>query len=363
MLLAPPAAEARRSVPQGFMAAYWGGVAARAPQDAQTTEWGVMARSGVESVRALFNWAEAQPSPVDPYGFQETDPSVERAARRGMSLLPVVHQAPVWARSYPDRYRSPPRFVEDYTAYLRALIDRYGPGGTFWAEHPELPPRPVREWQIWNEPEIQFGWDTPRDAPDAWPQGYVRLLKAAYETVKQADPGARVVAAGVVNDSWNALEELYDAGGGGSFDVAAFHLYSALGSNTLRAAKLVRRVMRRHGDARKPLYATEIGCPASLGRVKRSYGFSTNDRGMARCVGDIYGTLARRRRWAGVGLRRVYWYQWASNYSGKSIFDYSGLRVWSRSKKRFRSRPALGAFQRSARRFEGCAKASSGRCR
>ena len=27
----------------------------------------------------------------------------------------------------------------------------YGPDGEFWGAHPQLTPRPIREWQVWNE--------------------------------------------------------------------------------------------------------------------------------------------------------------------------------------------------------------------
>jgi hypothetical protein len=34
--------------------------------------------------------------------------------------------------------------AEDYTAYLEALVRRYGPRGSFWDERPDVPRRPLR---------------------------------------------------------------------------------------------------------------------------------------------------------------------------------------------------------------------------
>jgi polysaccharide biosynthesis protein PslG len=364
VLAVPGAAQAgKRRVPSGFFGASWDGAARSAPPRARAGEWGAMSRSGVESVRASFNWATAVPHRRDPVGFRATDEIVAQAARHRLRVLPVVELTPVWARRYPDRRASPPAISEDFVEYLVALVFRYGPAGTFWSEHPELRERPIREWQIWNEPELPRAWDVPPGAPDAWPTGYVRLLEVARAAIKSADERARVVMAGLANDSWNKLAQLYAAGGGGLFDVAAFHLYSRSGSNTYRAARLVRRVMRRNGDRRKPLYATEIGCPASRGRLRTDRNFATSDRGMARCVHDAYSSLARKRRWRRLDVRAVYWYTWASRYRGRSLFDYSGLRRLLPGRPRFRSKPALRSYTRLARRYQGCAKTSTARCR
>ena len=36
-------------------------------------------------------------------------------------------------------------------AIFRALVGRYGPAGSLWAERPELPRIPIRAWQVFNE--------------------------------------------------------------------------------------------------------------------------------------------------------------------------------------------------------------------
>ena len=97
------------------------------------------------------------------FDFERTDGVVRRAALRNVDLLPIVFYAPRWARAYRNRFTSPPKRRADYVTYLAALVDRYGPDGTFWAEHPELPNHPVREWQgpstryasRWISPELR----------------------------------------------------------------------------------------------------------------------------------------------------------------------------------------------------------------
>src|SRR5207302_6380065 len=115
---------------------------------------------------------------------------------------------------------SPPSEPAAYAAYAAALVRRYGPGGDFWASHPQLPPLPIRYWQVWNEPNISFYWPQPFD------DGYTALLKASHDAIKAVDPSAQIVAAGLPNDSWNALVHLYAAGARPYLDVAAIHPYT-----------------------------------------------------------------------------------------------------------------------------------------
>lgn len=365
-LAAAPVADAgRRSVPVGFYGAVWDREVASAPAAVQDAQWGRMAASGVESVRLVFSWAEAQPDPAAPPGFASTDPVVARATAHGIRLLPVVIYAPEWARELPERFNSPPARPDGYAAYLRALVGRYGPRGSFWAEHPELERRPVREWQVWNEPQLRFQWNGPDEDGDGraddFERRYGELLRASYRALKQADGGAKVVLAAATNVSWEVLEDLYAKGGiGGSFDVAAVHPFTGSAARALRVVRLFRRVLRRHGDARTPLWVTELGFPAAKGRARSRSPLQVTDRGMAARLTRAYALLARRRRGRDVRVSRAYWYTWASSYAGDAIFDYAGLLRFDGSG--FRARPALAAYRASARRHEGCAKTETGEC-
>ena len=132
-----------------------------------------------------------------------------------------------------------------YAAYLSALVKRYGPTGTYWADNPTLPKRPIREWQIWNEPNFTYYWPTRPFAPS-----YMALVKAAHTAIKQADPGAKVVLAGMPNDAWNYLQKIYNVPHAGRyFDVVAAHPYTVIPSNVILFLQKMRAVMKRNGDA------------------------------------------------------------------------------------------------------------------
>jgi len=351
-------ASAKRAVPGNFMGVYWGNQAAEAPPPIQDAQWQAMAANGVESVRTVFNWSETQPRRDAAPDWSALDTLVARAASNGLDLLPVVFAAPRWAR-IAKRPAAPPRNPADLARFMRLLVQRYGPEGQFWRDHPQLPRRPIRAWQIWNEPHAWWGWDVSRSRKERkyrFPAHYVRVLRAAYKAVKQADKGAKVVLAGLTTDSWRYLEQIYRAGGRGSFDVVASQTFTGKTSNLYKTLRYLRGVMRKYRDQRKGLWITETSWPAALGRAKFPRGqrpFATTDAGMARKVKDLFTMARKAARDKNVRLGRVYWYEWASPYASKNwIFDYGGLlRIgpgWS-----FQPMPALAAYRAAARSLTG----------
>jgi hypothetical protein len=270
------------------------------------------------------------------------------AAKRGLGVLPVIQGTPGWAARTPGDPGSPPRDPADFARVLTALVTRYGPNGSFWVEHPEVVKQPIRAWQIWNEPNLTRYWNV---AP--WAPPYVKLLKAADAALHQADPGATTVLAGLPNESWNALSAIYAAGGRGAFDVVTLHPYTGKPVNVIRIVKIVRRVRKKHKDAKLPLWVTELSWPAGLGHTKQEGDFSTTDDGQAQRLKQGLDLLAKDRRT--LGIDRVYWYTWLSQEGiTASAFDYSGLRRLHAGV--LRSAPALAVFERAARKLEGCTK-------
>ena len=340
-LAAPAGADA--AAPAGFYGTNWDRNITEAPDFVQDDAFRRMRNNGVETVRASFRWDLAQPAEGAEFDHSVTDALVARASRRGLRLLPIVIVAPGWAR-VSDATFAPPRRPREYAAYLTALVDRYGPKGMFWNERPELPRLPIRAWQIWNEPHLPFQWTVGPEVD--WASGYARLLRAAHRAVKDADPGALVVLAGLTNYSPRYLRDLYQAGVGGDFDVAAIHPFTRKPRNVLELARRFRGVMRGHGDGQSRLWATELGLPAAKGRTNSKSPLQTTDRGMARFLTRTFGLLRRTARDRDAGVTRAYWYTWASSYSGE-IFDYSGLFRYRRGGQPA-ARPALRAYRRVA---------------
>jgi hypothetical protein len=275
-------------------------------------------------------------------------------------VLPVVIYSPKWARAYRSRFTSPPKSRSDYITYLAALVERYGPDGTYWVDHPELPKHPLREWQIWNEPHLPAYWAAPERGPYGYARSYPLLLRASYNIVKSLDPGAKIVMAGITQRAWEEIEVLYQRGIRPYFDVAALQIFPQTVRRAVKATALYRAALNRRGDRRKPIYVTEVTWPASKGKTEPiELQAQDTPRGMATKLGQMYAKMAGRRR--ALGLGKVFWYTWSSPYGrGGSNFHYTGLLRYDGNV--FTAQPALGAYQRAARRFEGCTKTATGLC-
>jgi hypothetical protein len=337
-------ASASAAVPRSFF-----GVMADGPllggRVSLAREQRIMRASGVGSVRVAVQWALMQPRAGGRPRFRALDRFVSGAARAGLDVLPVVLQTPAWAAQDPRDGASPPRDPRTYGRFLQALVARYGPRGSLWRGRGAPPRHPIRRWQVWNEPDLTKYWS----APGPWQRGYVRLLRTARASLKRADPGAKVVLAGLTNRSWIDLRKVYSAGGRGLFDIAAAHPFSRRVSNVVKIVGLVRQEMARAGDARTPLLVTELSWTSGLGRATQTYGWETSEAGQASRLRSALTRLAADR--ARFRLLGVYWYTWLSPRIGRSdSFAYSGLRRLNGAGRPV-SKPALAAFRSVARRL------------
>ena len=341
LLIAPASAGA--AVPASFFGVMSDG-AVFAPTVDLGSELALMRNSGVGSTRVAVQWRALQPQP-GVLDFAAFDAFVLATARAGVRILPVVLGTPAWAARDPSNAASPPKDPRQYGDVLTALVQRYGPAGTLWTQHPEVTRVPIRQWQIWNEPDLGKYW-----AAKDWAPGYVALLRAARSAIKAADPSAKVVLAGLTNRSWVDLRRVYAAGGGRLFDLAAVHPFSRRVPNVLKIVTLVRREMRRHGDARKPLVLSELSWSSGRGHSTFNYGWETTEKGQALHLASALARLAARRQ--ADHIAGVYWYTWLSPaIGGKDSFDYSGLRRLDASGHPV-SKPALAAYRIVARRSE-----------
>lgn len=362
LCLAPTALAAKRTVPQNFYGAIFDGFAATASVFAQESHFALMARSGVESARVTFPWTALEPR-RNAFNFDRTDRTVEAAARHRVDVLPVILYTPYWARVNKRNGYSPPKSNAYFDTLMKKLIQRYGPTGAFWKAHPELPKRPIRNWQIWNEPnnDIERYWDAPHGSKYAWPGGYASLLRSAHKTIKKYDPQARTVLAGITGTAWLELRRLYKFKVRGSFDVAALQVYPETVSREVESIKRMRESLVRAKDSRVRIWVTEVAFPATKGKVPPIFQQrQQTDAGMAARLNELYSRLGRGRR--SLNLDRVYWFTWASRYGkNRSAFDFSGLLA-STDGETAQVRPALDSYRRSAQRAQGCVKTVFGLC-
>jgi hypothetical protein len=331
------------------------------------TQMDTMVSSGVQSLRTTFDWASAQPyrgwSDIPaadkteftnvagvPTNFTELDEIVELAAQRRLTVMPTVLDAPRWdgvrdRRSLIDR----PTSAAPYASFVKALVSRYGPKGSFWSSNPDTPKVPIRMWQIWNEPNIPAFW-----SQQPYAKSYVALLKAAHAAIKSADPSAKVVLAGFPNYSWVALGRIYNVRGASRmFDIVAVHPYTRQPAGVITILDKVRTVMAAAGDGRKPMVADEISWPSSVGQTPHNAGFdfATTPAGQAHNLSVLLPLLGKDR--VRLRLAGFYYYTWMGVEQRNALaFDFAGLLRFTRGQAS--QKPAFEVFRRGALALERC---------
>ncbi|MFL5822930.1 MAG: hypothetical protein ACJ764_05755 [Solirubrobacteraceae bacterium] len=370
LLWLPGSALATQRVPRGFVGMMADGPLFD-PAVNLSGQFDRMVKSGVQSLRVAFNWNLAQPyarwSQIPrrdrkhfsrgqggvPTNFYATDRIVTRAARYGLSLLPVVTYAPAWDGSASGNHLQPAHDAP-YARYLTILVKRYGPHGSFWASHRWLRRQPITSWQIWNEPDLAHNWNTTPFAPS-----YVKLLGVAHRAIKRADPTAQVVLAAMTNYGWTHLESIYSIPGSRRlFDVATCNAYASEPTGVIANLTKFREVMDTHGDRHKPLLATELGWPSALGKTSLDFGINTTEQGQAKKLSALLPLLAKNRH--RLRLAGFYYYTWlTADPRNASPFAYSGLLRFHKANSRISTKPAYFAFRRAALKLEGCNRGRS----
>ena len=80
-----------------------------------------------------------------------------------------------------------------WAKFVYLAVDRYKPGGKLAMLHHLADESGVTYWEIWNEPDLPWFWDSSL-------ADYARLLKVGYLAVKQADPSANVLFGALANN-------------------------------------------------------------------------------------------------------------------------------------------------------------------
>ena len=156
--------------------------------------------TGATIARSDALWEASEPAApmggVHHYDWGFDDAIAAALARHDLRWLPIIDYSAPWAESIAGRDHSPPRSASDFAAYAGAFAGRYGPGGSFWREHPDLTAKPVDTYEIWNEPDNAAFW-TP--APN--PAAYADLYAAARDSISAVDPTVRTIVGGLTNPS------------------------------------------------------------------------------------------------------------------------------------------------------------------
>lgn len=222
------------------------------------------ASTGVGVLREHLHWDRIERSP-GVFDFTDSDALVAAAQQRGMTILPLLIDAPRFYSTAPVGDTSggwPPRDPTAITRFATELSKRYGTRGTYWGcLLPGLlcrrPYRPITVWQVWNEPDLSSWWKTGVDAG-----AYAALLRAAYQGLKAGDSSAEVLLAGLTFRALEPgafLDQLYARGAAPYFDTLALHPYAGTVGGVVTLLRRMRAIADAHGDTGAGIRATEYG--------------------------------------------------------------------------------------------------------
>jgi len=185
-------------------------------------------------------------------------------------------------------YDSDEAFIADFCLGIERFLERYGPEGSFFEDNPDLPHRPVRYIEIFNEPNFWFLDVGRHDKANRNPTPgnrlaieenraklYGKLLVAAYNRVKIGWPEVKVVgfaAGGVSKADIAFIRKVHEFNSkvADSYDILSTHPYvrpvppevtfvKSWGSYSIASSlDNIRATMRQHGSSGRPIWYTEL---------------------------------------------------------------------------------------------------------
>ncbi len=212
--------------------------------------------AGFTWIRQTFAWSRIEPQRGQ-FDWAETDRIVDAIGDTPLNLIAVLDTSPTWANPTSDLH--PPTSSLDFAQFVQLFAQRYGDR--------------IDYYQIWDEPNLGDRWNG-----EVNPVAYAEMLRQARDAIREADPSAVILLAGLAPTvetsaanmaDWLFLRKLYEAGAKDAFDVAAGKPYGFdTGPDDRRVDPsvlnfshviLMREEMIAHGDAGKALWASHFG--------------------------------------------------------------------------------------------------------
>ena len=260
-------------------------------------EMALVARCGAGWVRGSALWHLVQAWKPDEdwrkkgYDWSKVDAELARREQAGLSTMGSLgfsvavasskdpHHANWWGQSF-----APPDDLADdgpYATYVRAQVERYKSR--------------IRQWEQWNEADLEAFWL-------GTPQQYGALLACAVRAAHAVDPQAQVMAGG-----WSGsrgVNRVYDglkAAGSNAGEIASLHDYNS----TIGKLRAVKRMYQAAGVWPRPVWNTECGKEPAMGEDRPlAERLPWQREQAAEMVRAITPQLAQ-------GVERVFWFCWA----------------------------------------------------
>ena len=241
-------------------------------------------------VKHNFPWREIEGIEKGARDEWRPDFIVNAVNDAGLKLIVRIDHQPFWSQSGTLKLNRPPDDYQDFADFCGWLAERYQ--------------GQIAAYQVWNEPNLSREWGDEQPNPEA----YTELLTVCYTAIKEADPSAIVISAGLATTETNDatampdtlfLERMYEAGAGDFFDVAGINApgYKASPETSPEEAATLHgsRFLLFGGGGYSGNYGGSWGCRQAVGDFGRWVGR------LIRFTLTVHGMRWMRRR------RQIIW--------------------------------------------------------
>ncbi|MCX7019230.1 MAG: endo-1,4-beta-xylanase [Candidatus Sumerlaeota bacterium] len=281
------------------------------------------ALAGVAYSREELRWDIAEPQRRT-FTWEQFDRGVAACHENNIGVLGLIDY---WGAYHDGNKPWSNEAVADFGQYVKNVIGRYKPGGTFWTSQTTATAQAgIREWEIWNEPATFWSYSGDQ---------FGALTAAAYRAAKEADPACRIFYANA-GDSFDA-KALKTMGSSQAFDGITPHFYAP--PRSPKEAGLLRNMKQQIAfftsrDIRVPMWISEMGWHSGASPASQ---LAQADYLVQSC------TLA-----LAAGYDKVFWYNWANDSPDKNASMYGLL-----NRPDFSPKIGFAAFAGMARELDG----------
>lgn len=267
--------------------------------------------SNFTHVKQIFAWEDIQPG-ADLWTWARADEVVQQADEMNVQIVARLSDAPDWTHPTAgvkdeDWHDAPPDDPADFGRFCGAVAARYATR--------------IAAYQVWNEPNLDREWGNLQ--PNA--ARYVELLAACSTAIREADPAAVIISAGLSpTGTWTEhvtpddiyLQQMYDAGFSQYVDVVGVHApgFSDVpygpddaerdGNGrwaTFRRVEDLRKIMVRNGDAAKQMAILEMGWTVAPPELEAYTWFAVDEDTQAARLAAAHAYIAEHwRPWVGL---------------------------------------------------------------
>ncbi len=276
-----------------------------------------MARdAGVKWSREDFSWGriERQRGQFD---WAYYDNLVACARRNGITVYAIVGYWTGWTKPYTSEG------IDDYVHFLKEMVRHYQ--------------KEIKQWEIWNEPNIFF-WQGPKDL-------YAELLTKSYAAIKEIDPGAQVLGLSTAGIDHKFISRMLEMRA--PFDILTIHPYRTHLNDLafIEDLKKASDQVRLTDGKRRPVWLTEMGWATHTPHNTLRQDFAANTlRAQAELIARSYLCAIV----SGVEPR-TFWYDFRNDGDDPIYFEHQLGIVYSD----FSPKPAYIAYATLTRVLRG----------